>query len=233
MRDAKLIIFDCDGVLVDTEPVTNRVLARCVSDAGWEIDSSYSVAHFKGRNLDEILGEVEAHLGRRVPDLLDRYRAMMFEAFEASPVPAIEGVHELLDALDALAIADPARAPHRCVATNAPMSKMRVTLGGSGLAGRFTHRDDPGRATMFSAYQVNAWKPDPGLFLHAAATMGHEPPGCLVIEDSVSGVRAARSAGMRVIALAALTPAQVLLDAGATRVIGSHRELLDELIQKA
>jgi beta-phosphoglucomutase-like phosphatase (HAD superfamily) len=225
----ELIIFDCDGVLVDSEPITNRVLAECVRDAGWEIDADYSVRHFKGRNLHEIHAEVEAQVGRKLPKLLEDYRRVCYEVFDAEGVPAIEGVHELLDVLDDLAEQSPEDAPHRCVATNAPMKKMQITLGGSGLIDRFGHRHDAARETMYSAYQIECWKPDPGLFLHAARIMRHEPSTCVVIEDSVSGVRAARSAGMGVVGLAALTPADALRDAGASRIIESHDELIATL----
>ena len=228
MHDARLIIFDCDGVLVDSEPITNRLLAQCVSDAGWSIDASYSVKHFKGRNLHEIHAEVEQQVGRSLPTLLEDYRRICYEEFERVGVPAIEGIHELLDALDAMLESSP-DAPRRCVATNAPMRKMRMTLSGSGLIERFAHPEDAGRQTMFSAYQIQKWKPEPDLFLHAAETMGHAPEDCVVIEDSTSGVRAARAAGMRVIGLAALTPGESLRDAGADRVVGSHLELVDEL----
>lgn len=228
MHDADLIIFDCDGVLVDSEPITNRLLAQCVSDAGWAIDASYSVAHFKGRNLHEIHAEVEAQIGRPVPTLLEEYRRICYEVFESEGVPAIEGIHELLDALDGLS-----DGPQRCVATNAPMRKMRMTLTGSGLIERFAHRDAPARQTLFSAYQIEKWKPEPDLFLHAASTMGHDPDACVVVEDSVSGVSAAKAAGMRVIGLAALTPAESLVKAGADRVIETHFELVDELRSRA
>ncbi|MAO24120.1 MAG: sugar transferase [Phycisphaerae bacterium] len=229
MQQADLIIFDCDGVLVDSEPITNRVLAQCVSAAGWEIDTQYSIEHFKGRNLHEIHREVEDQVGRSVPTLLDDYRRVCYEVFAEEGVPAIEGVHDLLDVLDSMAEQSPEQAPHRCVATNAPLKKMRITLGGSGLIDRFAHRHDPARETMYSAYQIECWKPDPGLFLHAASTMGHRPETCIVIEDSVSGVRAAKAAGMRVIGLAALTPGEALGHAGADRVVGSHHELIDDL----
>ncbi len=228
MHDADLIIFDCDGVLVDSEPITNRLLAECVSNAGWAIDAAYSVKHFKGRNLHEIHAEVEEQVGRALPTLLEEYRTICYQVFESEGVPAIEGIHELLDTLDEMRDSS-GDAPHRCVATNAPMRKMRMTLTGSGLIDRFMHRDDPTRDTLFSAYQIEKWKPEPDLFLHAARTMGHEPNTCIVIEDSVSGVKAAKSAGMRVIGLAALTPADSLRQAGADRVVESHFELLDEL----
>jgi len=225
MLESELIIFDCDGVLVDTEPLTNRVLSGCVTDAGWEIDTAYSIAHFKGRNLADILADVEAHLGKELPDLLDEYRKRMYKEIHEFGVPAVKGIHELLDMLDAMG----QDAPHRCVGTNAPLKKAELTLGGSGLIDRFGHRDGTERQTMFSAYEVGKWKPDPGLFLHASEQMGHAPEHCIVVEDSVAGVIAAARAGMRVIGLADLTPADELKAAGATQIIESHYELVDSL----
>ncbi|MDF1808345.1 MAG: HAD-IA family hydrolase [Phycisphaerales bacterium] len=227
MLESELIIFDCDGVLVDTEPLTNRVLARCVTQAGWEVDTAYSITHFKGRNLTDILADVESHLGKELPSLIDDYRKQMYEEINTFGVPALSGIHELLDALDELEH----EAPHRCIGTNAPLEKARLTLGGSGLINRFEHRDGSDRQTMFSAYEVGKWKPDPGLFLHAALTMGHDPKDCIVVEDSTAGVTAAIAAGMRVIGLADLTPVDDLLEAGATRVVESHHELIDDLKQ--
>jgi beta-phosphoglucomutase-like phosphatase (HAD superfamily) len=223
MHKADLIIFDCDGVLVDTEPLTNRVLAQTITEAGWKVDAQYSVTHFKGRNLNDIHKEVEAHLGKDLPDLLDIYRKRMYDALKSHPVPPISGIHELLDILDTLN-------SHRCVATNAPLKKATMTLTGSKLIDRFVHPTDPSRPTMFSAYEVGKWKPDPALFLHAAESMGHHPRNCIVVEDSVSGVLAARNANMRVIGLASLTPAKELANAGATQIIESHNELVSELI---
>ncbi|MBL4697622.1 MAG: HAD-IA family hydrolase [Phycisphaerales bacterium] len=225
MLESELIIFDCDGVLVDTEPLTNRVLARCVSAVGWEIDQAYSIAHFKGRNLDDILVDVETKLGKKLPELMDGYRKQMYIEIHEFGVPALGGIHELLDALDAMGD----QAPHRCIGTNAPLEKARLTLGGSGLIDRFGHRDGTDRQTMFSAYEVGKWKPDPGLFLHAAAAMGHEPETCIVVEDSTAGVIAAVAAGMRVIGLADLTPADDLAKAGATQIVESHHELVATL----
>lgn len=222
MLKSELIIFDCDGVLVDTEPLTNRVLARCVSAAGWEVDQAYSIAHFKGRNLADILVDVEAKLGKKLPGLMDEYRRQMYIEIREFGVPALGGIHELLDALDAMGD----QAPHRCIGTNAPLEKARLTLGGSGLIDRFGHRDGTDRQTMFSAYEVGKWKPDPGLFLHASAAMGHEPQACIVVEDSTAGVIAAVAAGMRVIGLADLTPVDDLAKAGATQIVQSHHELV-------
>ncbi|MBL4809172.1 MAG: HAD-IA family hydrolase [Phycisphaerales bacterium] len=224
MLESKLIIFDCDGVLVDTEPLTNRVLAQCVSDAGWAVDAQYSIDHFKGRDLKDILADVEGHLGKKLPGMMDDYRERMYVEIHECGVPAIDGIHELLDGLDAMGV----DGPHRCVGTNAPLKKATLTLTGSGLIDRFVHRDEPEKVTMFSAYGVGKWKPDPGLFLHAAESMGHLPVDCVVVEDSVSGVLAARNANMRVIGLATLTPADDLLKAGATQIIESYQELIAE-----
>ena len=223
MLESQLIIFDCDGVLVDTEPLTNRVLAACVTEAGWAVDSAYSIAHFKGRNLADILADVEAHLGKQLPDLLDTYRQRMYEEIHQFGVPAMDGIHELLDALDAMG----EDAPHRCIGTNAPLKKAKLTLGGSGLIDRFAHRDRPDQKTMFSAYEVGQWKPDPGLFLHAAESMGHAPSNCIVVEDSVAGVHAAIAAGMRVIGLADLTDPKTLQNAGAHAVVESFAILIE------
>ncbi len=223
MLDCSLIIFDCDGVLVDTEPTPHALLAACVTEAGLPMSVQDSVNTFKGRDLNEIVAELESRLAQPLPGFLENFRSRMFEAFETNPPPPVPGALELLDHLDTA----PA-APRRCVASNGPVKKMLASLTGAKMLHRFAcdvtqgHMD--GHA-IFSAYDVGVWKPEPDLFLHAARTMGSEPDRCLVIEDSASGVVAARRAGMRVIALAGLTPAATLQDAGATRVIASLDEL--------
>ncbi|MEL6499142.1 MAG: HAD-IA family hydrolase [Planctomycetota bacterium] len=219
LRSYELVIFDCDGVLVDTEPTTNRLIAEVITEAGWPVSAEDSIRMFKGRDLNEIVKDVEAKVGRPLPDLLDEYRRRMYAAFDSGIEP-IEGAIDLLDRLDALG------APRRCVASNGPPKKMHASLSACGLLGRF---DDGGTPRLFSAYDINAWKPDPALFLHAAEVMGVPPNRCVVIEDSVSGVEAARRAGMPVIALAGLTDAVTLGDAGASVVISALRELTARL----
>jgi len=229
MLNSKLIIFDCDGVLVDTEPLTNRVLAQCVTEAGWAVDTQYSITHFKGRDLTDILEDVENQLGKKLPNLMTHYRQRMYEEINTCGVPALDGIHILLDTLDNLTQAAPGSAPNRCVATNAPLKKATLTLTGANLIDRFTHPTNPIQKTMFSAYEVGKWKPDPALFLHAAESMGHPPKDCIVVEDSISGVTAAANANMRVIGIASLTPAGDLLKAGATQIIESHHDLIAQL----
>ena len=217
MLDHDLIIFDCDGVLVDTEPTTNALLARCVTEAGLPMSVEDSINTFKGRDLNEIVSELESRLSRKLPEFLDTFRSRMFEAFETDPPPPVPGAVALLDLLDATD-----GAPRRCVASNGPPKKMLASLTGSGLLPRFACETTPGHIeghAIFSAYDVGVWKPEPDLFLHAARTMDAPPDRCVVIEDSPSGVTAALRAGMGVIALAGLTPEPALREAGATNVI--------------
>ncbi len=219
LDDAELIIFDCDGVLVDTEPLTNRLLAEVITEAGWPVTTEDSIRMFKGHDLNEIVLEVERRVGRSLPDLLPEYRARMFASFEAGIDPVV-GAVEVLDTLDALG------GPRRCVASNGPQNKMHASLTAAGLIDRFDH---DGARRLYSAYDVGVWKPEPDLFLHAAGDMGTAVDRCIVIEDSVTGIRAAVSAGMRVIGLAGLTPARDLAASGATTVISSMHELVAAL----
>lgn len=218
MLDCDLIIFDCDGVLVDTEPITNRLLAECLTEIGWSVTTDESIERFKGRDLNVIRAEAEAVVGRELPDFLPAYRARMFETFERESVGVIEGAIELLDLLDETG------SHLRCVASNGPQNKMVASLTSAGLIGRFDHE---GEARIYSAYDIEVWKPEPDLFLHAAREMGVAPGSCVVIEDSASGVEAAQRAGMRVVGLAGLTPADKLSE--ATHVIESMHELLGAL----
>ena len=219
LADAELIIFDCDGVLVDTEPVTNRLLAEVVTESGWAVTTEDSIRMFKGHDLNQIRLMVERRVGRELPELLAVYRARMFEAFEAG-IDAIEGAPALLDRLDEIA------GPRRCVASNGPQNKMLASLTAAGLIDRF---DDGGARRIYSAYDIGVWKPDPGLFLHAAADMDARPARCVVIEDSVSGIEAAVAAGMPVIGLAGLTPGALLAEAGASSVIETLSQLIPAL----
>lgn len=212
LNACELIIFDCDGVLVDTEPTTNRLLAEVITEAGWPVSTEDSIRQFKGTDLNHVVTMVEERVGRPQPGLLTIYRERMFEAFEAGIDP-IKGASELLDRLDQLA-AD--GGPRRCVASNGPPNKMEASLGSAGLLGRFDHA---GKPRLFSAYEIEVWKPEPDLFLHAAEQMGANIDRCVVIEDSVTGVVAANRAGMPVIALAGLTEAETLAEAGATSII--------------
>lgn len=225
MPTPALVILDCDGVLVDSERITTALLAEVATELGWPLGGDDAIACFKGRDLHEVQVLIERRIGRPLGEgFLPGYRERMAARFEQRGVPAIDGAAELLDWLDARGIA-------HAVASNGPQEKMRLTLGriGNNSAARpstaptdwFTRFE--GR--RFSAYDIGRWKPDPGLFLHAAEAMGAAPGSCVVVEDSISGIAASLAADMRVIGLADLTPAAELADAGATTVCASIAEV--------
>lgn len=192
-----LVIFDCDGVLVDSEPLSNRALADALTAAGHTITVQETTATFIGRSWMSCEEIIRARFGAVPPGLEADYRERMAAAFEAHLRP----VRGIVGALDA--IGHPT-----CVASSGPHDKMRHSLGLTGLYERFEGR-------IFSAYDVTRGKPAPDLFLHAAATMGHPPRDCVVVEDSPVGVQAARNAGMRVLGYAERTGAARLAAADA------------------
>jgi HAD superfamily hydrolase (TIGR01509 family) len=191
-----LVIFDCDGVLVDSERLAVRVEAEVISALGWALSESEIVERFVGRSDAYMQAEIERHIGRLVDwdaEFAPRYR----DVFERELV-SVDGV---VDALDAIKTAT-------CVASSGVHEKLRFTLGLTGLYDRFAGR-------IFSASEVANGKPAPDLFLHAAMRMGATPAHCAVIEDSVAGVDAGTAAGMRVFAFAGgVTPAPRLRRAG-------------------
>jgi HAD superfamily hydrolase (TIGR01509 family) len=185
--DARLVIFDCDGVLVDSEPISNRVLAESINRLGLAITPEQVESQFKGETLGLIQEVVEAGLGQRVPDgwleEFDDRRARAFAA-ELKPVP---GAREAVEGAIAAGL-------DVCVASQARLAKTRLTLGLTELIDLF----EPN--ALFSATMVERPKPAPDLYLHAARARGHAPEACVVIEDSATGVTAALDAGMRVLA---------------------------------
>ena len=209
MTPDRLVIFDCDGVLVDSEPLANAVLHAELARAGLGLSLEESTSLFTGLSLASCLAVIEARLGGPPPeDFLPRLRAGVVERFrkELAPVP---GVADVLRGLDA----------PRCVASSGSHEKIRFSLSLTGLDGWFGDDD------IFSADDVARGKPAPDLFLHAAARKGREPGHCVVVEDSVPGVQAARAAGMRVLGFAARSEAAALAAAGADAVFGDMREL--------
>jgi HAD superfamily hydrolase (TIGR01509 family) len=213
----ELVIFDCDGVLVDSEGIANAVLAGAAAAEGVAISAEESLRLFRGMKMADCIAEIERRSGRRVRDgFVADLRSAAALAFEADLQP-IEGVHAAL-----AVITIPV-----CVVSNGPMSKIAHTLGLTMLLDRFEGR-------IFSAYDVGSWKPDPGLFLHAARTLGADPSRCVVVEDSLPGVRAAKAAGMRVLGFAGGdTKAGLELAAECSRVFHSMNELPSLLQRKA
>ena len=179
----ELIIFDCDGVLVDTEPIANRVLAEMLTAEGYPIDVETCVARFMGRPGVEMAREVEAELGRPLSDgFLARHDQRIVDAFLAAPRTP-PGIHQALAALSG----------RRCVASSSEPDYLRSVLGATGLWHRFER--------VFSASEVARGKPAPDLFLLVAGRLGVAPARCTVLEDSRHGVDAAKAAGMRCIAV--------------------------------
>lgn len=193
----RAVIFDCDGVLVDTELTSNTVLARLLTDAGLPTTPEHCLREYRGRSMQSVIALAEQRRGGPLPpDLPERYYAELEAAF-ARDGQAIPGV---IDALERISLP-------WCVASSGPHHKMEVTLRRTGLWDRFAGR-------IFSATEVRHGKPAPDLFLHAAREMGFEPASTAVVEDSVPGVQAARAAGMRALAFAGDTDAAELAAAG-------------------
>lgn len=180
----QLTIFDCDGTLVDSEILANEVLRDLVAEHGLDLSLDELVRRFRGGKLADCVAELEALLGRRLPDdFVPRFRRRSAAAF-AERLRPVPGAVELVAAMTGPI----------CVASSGPMEKIRLSLSLTGLLPFFEGR-------IFSSYDLGSWKPDPGLFLHAADTMGVAPNDCAVVEDSLPGVRAGLAAGMTVYAL--------------------------------
>ena len=202
------MIFDCDGVLVDTEFVSNTVLAELLTEAGLPTTLELCLCDYRGRSVTSVMQLAAERHGAPLPDdLADRYYAVTEARFAVSLDP-IAGVVEVLDEIDL----------PMCVASSGPHHKMAVTLRATGLWERFEGR-------IFSATEVARGKPAPDLFLHAARAMGFDPATTAVVEDSVPGVQAARAAGMRALAYAGD------VDPGADALADAGGEVFDDMAQ--
>jgi len=181
-----LVIFDCDGVLVDSEPLANASFSRALKAQGLDWSVEETMRRLMGLSLKSCFEIVEAELGRKLPDdFLEKMQAVTYQSFRDAPLQPVAGVKEAVLALQADGLAT-------CVASSGSPEKMKFTLGLTGLWDLFEGR-------IFSASQVPRGKPFPDLFLHAAIAMNEQPFDCVVVEDSVPGIQAAKSAGMRVL----------------------------------
>jgi HAD superfamily hydrolase (TIGR01509 family) len=181
MTPPQLVIFDCDGVLVDSETLGNRAISETVGELGGSLTIAESTRLFRGVKMDRVVRILEERLERRLPaSFVPELRERMAALFRTE-LSMIEGVEQLLDQLSI----------PTCVTSNAPVEKLQLTLSVTGLLPRFEGR-------IFSAYEVGVWKPDPGLYLYAAEAMRAAPESCVVVEDSIPGVEAGVAAGMRV-----------------------------------
>jgi HAD superfamily hydrolase (TIGR01509 family) len=212
-----LVIFDCDGVLIDSETIFGRVLGECLSAAGFPITIPAAMVLGVGKNRLTLAAEVEARFGRRLPDgFFETMRAQIDIAFKRELRP-ITGIEELLAVLPAA----------RCVASNSHLDRVRHALSLTRLLPLFEPH-------VFSASQVAHGKPAPDLFLFAARQCGAAPEDCVVIEDSTIGVEAALAAGMPVLGFCGgghcpAGHAEQLLEAGCSRVFARMADLAGHL----
>lgn len=187
----KLVIFDCDGVLVDSEPLSIDVLVRVLRNAGVDMDAEEATERFLGKSLKTMTDILHEDYGLAVDDhFLERMRLDLYQRFRQELQP-VAGVATALDQLDI----------PRCVASSSQMERIRLSLTITGLIDRL----DP---YLFSSTMVERGKPAPDLFLHAAAEMATLPENCIVVEDSPAGIEAAQAAGMRVFAFAGASHAR-------------------------
>jgi HAD superfamily hydrolase (TIGR01509 family) len=206
----ELIIFDLDGVLVDSEPIASRVTAAALMEAGIEISAADVCDRFLGVSTAAMLQEIEVEHGCRLPERFrETLRERVLRAFEHELQP-IAGVPALLDAL----------AVDHCVASSSHPDRIRCSLEIAGLLDRLTPH-------LFSATMVDHGKPAPDLFLLAAATMATEPSRCLVVEDSEVGIRAGKAAGMRVFGFTGASHVRAEVHAPRLRAAGADAILTE------
>ncbi len=201
-----LVIFDCDGVLVDSERLAIVMESRILTEIGWPLSEAEVVKRFVGRSSAYMKAEIENHIGRNV-DWWAEFEEPIRILYETE-LTAVDGVMEALDAIATLS----------CVASSSSHSSLEFKLGLTGLLDRF-------RGRLFSSNDVEHAKPAPDVFLFAANQLGVVPNRCAVIEDSVNGVLAGLAAGMAVFAYAGgVTGANELARDGVT-VFREMREL--------
>jgi HAD superfamily hydrolase (TIGR01509 family) len=196
-----LVVFDCDGVVVDSEPIAHDILIGLLAEHGVILTREQAYGHFLGQTKDEIGKRVRELLRHPLPpDFMHVFEQRLHGALARHVVP-MEGVRTLLDSIEAPV----------CIASNSSRDRLHLCLRVAGLLPYFEPH-------IFSADDVPRPKPAPDLYLHAAHMMGVEPSRCCVLEDSVSGVRAALTAGMTTFGFARSTSANALVAAGAITV---------------
>lgn len=174
----KCVIFDCDGVLVDSEAIASSVIIELAANYDAVFSLDYALKHFTGTSIGFVMKHIEENFNVTLPTSFEtEYRKRSTIAFNNSLV-AIEDVENVIQYLSVPI----------CVASNGPLPKMKENLKNTGLLSYFNNH-------LYSAYDLGKWKPDPSLFLHAAKEMGYQPSECLVIEDSLAGVKAAKAGG--------------------------------------
>jgi len=187
-----LVIFDCDGVLVDSEPISFAVLRDTLTVAGVEVSESHAYRQFLGKSMASITRMIADEFSISLSDEhIEAMRTQLFARFQSELQP-VAGISDMLAHFSL---------PH-CVASSSQPERIRLSLRKTGLIDYF-------EPNIFSATMVKRGKPEPDLFLHASRTMGFAPEDCIVIEDSPAGIQAAHSAGMKVFAFTGASHAAV------------------------
>jgi HAD superfamily hydrolase (TIGR01509 family) len=180
----KAVIFDCDGVLVDSVGLVAEVLADYLADLGFEVTSQEARRRFGSGKMADYVARFEQEMDAKLPVHFEQELRRRRDVAFRERLKPMAGALELVESLHVPS----------CVASNGPVAQIELSLKIVGLYRMFAGR-------IFSAYTVRAWKPEPGLFLHAGRELGAEPHECAVIEDSELGIQAGLAAGMRVFAL--------------------------------
>ncbi|MEV6353998.1 HAD family hydrolase [Streptomyces hydrogenans] len=208
IKPIELVIFDCDGVLVDSERLAVRLQVALGAELGWPLTADEVIERFIGRSEESIVGQIAERLGAETAAL---WWSRLIQRHRDAVDTGLDPVDGLPEALAALTLPT-------CVASSGSHEKMRHTLGRTGLYAHFEGR-------IYSASEVSRGKPAPDLFLYAARRMGVDPAACAVVEDSGPGVAAARAAGMRAFGYAGGPTPAARLEGPGTVVFGDMREL--------
>ena len=198
MKKIKCIIFDCDGTLVDSEPLTNKVIAEMASEIGVQMTWEEATRKFGGKTIDAVVYGMKELSGQELPkDWVPRLVQKVSDAYKHELVP-MEGISEVLDTIKV----------ETCVASNGRPGHVENSLKLTGLYKYFEGR-------VYTASEVSNPKPSPDLFLYAVDKMGFSKDECVVIEDSIPGVTASVRAGIRVLGLIKMSSRKELIKAGA------------------
>ena len=213
MENIKCIIFDCDGVLVDSEIIGNQILISMAKEFGLEMTIETAIEKFNGRSLKDCFNQIQNLINQKLPnDFETEYRKKTFEAFKNELKP-INGVKKFIDGLNV----------SYCVASSGPIEKIVLNLTTTELINKFENK-------IFSSYQINSWKPEPEIFLFAAKEMGYEINECIVIEDSKAGIISAKKGGFKVYGFANKHNENELKEEGA--IIFYSFEELENILKK-
>tara|TARA_B100001113_G_C21105156_1_gene620543 strand:- start:56 stop:697 length:642 start_codon:yes stop_codon:yes gene_type:complete len=198
LSEVKCVIFDCDGTLVDSEPLTNKVIAEMAGELGIKMTWQEATSMWGGKTIDAVVYGMRELSGKDLPESwVPRLTQKVSEAYKYDLVP-MDGISEVLDSLKVA----------KCVASNGRPGHVEDSLKLTGLYKYFEDR-------VYTASEVAKPKPDPALFLYAADKMGFSKEECVVVEDSITGVTASVRAGIRVLGLVKMVSKDELIKAGA------------------